>query len=139
MIFTHLTLEDYEEFKNLLKDFRETDFSFQDFKTTFENIEKGDNQNIFLAKKDDKILGMITIIYEKKFIFNICTLAHIEDVCTKKEHRNKGIGKFLVLNAIEKAKEKKCYKITLDCSETNIEFYKKCGLEKRGIQMSNLI
>jgi glucosamine-phosphate N-acetyltransferase len=34
------------------------------------------------------------------------------------------------------AKEKKCYKVTLDCADTNVTFYEKCNFEKRGNQMT---
>jgi glucosamine-phosphate N-acetyltransferase len=139
MIFTKLSVEDYDGFKNLLKDFRPTDFSFDDFKENLNHIEQSKVQEIFIAKDEGKILGTITLIHEKKFIFDICSLTHIEDVCVKKEDRNKGIGKFLILNAIEICREKKSYKVTLNCSTENIEFYLKCGLERRGVQMSKLI
>lgn len=36
------------------------------------------------------------------------------------------------------AKEKGVYKVTLVCNENNVEFYKKCNLEKRGVQMSQI-
>ena len=40
---------------------------------------------------------------------------------------------------MEIAKNKNCYKITLVCNEENTQFYEKCGLEKRGFQMSQLL
>ena len=66
-------------------------------------------------------------------------LGHIEDVCVDKEFRNRGYGKNIVNFLINRAKDKGCYKITLDCSISNKEFYKKCGLEERGLQMCKLL
>ena len=75
-------------------------------------------------------------MYEYKFIRNIVKLAHIEDVCIDNNHRNKGIGHLLVNFVVNEAKKEKCYKIILDCDENLENFYKKSGLEKKGIQMA---
>jgi hypothetical protein len=37
---------------------------------------------------------------------------------------------------VNEAKKEKCYKIILDCDENLENFYKKSGLEKKGIQMA---
>jgi hypothetical protein len=36
---------------------------------------------------------------------------------------------------MEAAKDMGCYKVILDCSNDNVPFYSKCGLEKKEIQM----
>ena len=36
------------------------------------------------------------------------------------------------------AKCKGCYKVTLVCNNDNISFYKNCGLENKGYNMSQL-
>ena len=41
-----------------------------------------------------------------------------------------------VINAlIQHARDVGCYKVILDCSEQNIAFYEKCGLERKEVQM----
>lgn len=136
MEFSRLHENDYEEFKTLLNDFRETEFSYDDFVKILSELK---NTDIIICKKNGSLIGTITVLYETKFIFGICTVAHIEDLCVKHEYRNTGIGKMLVKNAIEIAKEKKCYKVTLSCSIDIEPFYLKCGFEKRGFQMSMLV
>lgn len=36
---------------------------------------------------------------------------------------------------MDQAKEVGCYKVILDCSEDNVNFYQKCGFTKKEVQM----
>lgn len=128
---------DFNSFFKLINDFRETSFTIEQFEDTLNTINN--SSDIIVLEYNNELIGTGTIIYEYKFIYNICCLAHIEDVCIKKEFRNKGLGQSLINELIKLSKIKKVYKITLDCSDLNIEFYKKCKFEKRGNQMSMLI
>jgi len=94
---------------------------------------------IWIALQNGSMVGCATILYEPKFIFNRCTYAHIEDVCVKAAYRRQGIGQQLVRHVIQEAKRAGCYKLTLDCADTNVPFYVACGLEKRGNQMCQLL
>jgi glucosamine-phosphate N-acetyltransferase len=92
--------------------------------------------NIFVAvKEDNQLIGSITILIEQKLIHNGGKVGHIEDVVTRKEYEGMGIGKALVLKALDFAKENKCYKVILDCSKSNIEFYKKIGFKEHEVSM----
>jgi glucosamine-phosphate N-acetyltransferase len=132
-----LNKNDYILFKELINDFRETEFTQDIFEQTLNYITQ--YSDIWVIEKNKQLIACATIMFEKKFIFNICTLAHIEDVCVKKEYRNNGYGKLLLTNIIQKAIDKKCYKITLNCNNNNIDFYKKCGFELRANQMTILL
>lgn len=133
IIFRKLNKNDYENFLLLIKDFRETNFTKEQFIETLDIINL--SSDIYVLEYDSKLIATGTIIYEKKFIFNLCTLAHIEDVCVKMEYRNKGLGKLILVKMINICKDKNAYKITLDCNDTNVEFYKKCSFNKKGNQM----
>ena len=86
-----------------------------------------------------ELVATAKLIFEKKLIFKMATLAHIEDVCTLESHRKKGYGTLLLKHIIQVAKEANCYKITLCCSEPLSEFYATSGFETRGVQMSQLL
>ena len=137
MLIRKLTSNDFEEFLKLINDFRNTIFTEIEFKKNLKNVNK--NSDIWVIDFDNKLIATATIIYEQKFIYNLTKLAHIEDVCVKKEFRGKGYGKILINKLKEEANVSKCYKITLDCNESNMEFYKKCGFDIRGVQMSCLL
>ena len=99
-------------------------------------IDRNKMFNILVAvDKDGKVLGSITLLLEQKYIHNGGRVGHIEDVVTRKEYAGRGIGLALVDKCINLAKEKKCYKIILDCSPANISFYKKAGFLEHEISM----
>ena len=127
----------YTYYLPLINDFRETYFTENEFINMLNNISS--YIKIFVIEKDSKLIATGSIIIEHKFIFNCSKLAHIEDVCVKKEFRNCGYGKIIVNKLIQEAKQNGCYKITLTCSENNTFFYNKIGFENRGFQMSKLL
>ena len=131
-----LTIDDYERYIIMINEFRETYFTKKQFIDTLNCING--NSEIWIIENNDDIIGTGTIIYEKKFIYNNSTLAHIEDICIKEKYRNMGYGKIIVDYLMQLSKKNNCYKITLDCNESNVQFYKKCGMEIRGVQMSQL-
>jgi glucosamine-phosphate N-acetyltransferase len=91
---------------------------------------------IFVAVKNDgEIVGSNTLLIEQKFIHNGGKVGHIEDVVTKKGYEGLGIGTALVGESLRFAKQMKCYKVILDCSEENMPFYKKIGFNEHGISM----
>lgn len=91
---------------------------------------------VFVAVKEDcELIGSITILIEQKFIHNGGKVGHIEDVVTRKGYEGVGVGKALVLKALSFAKENKCYKVVLDCSKSNVGFYKKIGFREHEVSM----
>ena len=60
---------------------------------------------------------------------------HIEDVVTLKSYEGKGIGKYLTKILKDIAAELKCYKVILDCKDSNIKFYELNGFEQKEKQM----
>jgi len=135
-IIRKLNETDYDKYIVMINEFRETFFTKDNFIETLKYVNAF--SEIWVMEYDNDIIATGTIIYEKKFIYNNSSLGHIEDICVKKQYRKFGLGKLIVTFLMNLAKEHGCYKITLDCSEENSHFYKKCGLEKRGIQMSQL-
>ena len=133
-IIRKLNVSDYEKYLNLINQFRSTIFTLEEYKNILSKIEN--NSTIWVIDDNNELIGTTTIIYEYKFIRNIVKLAHIEDVCIDKNYRNKGIGKLLINFVLNEANKENCYKIILDCDENLENFYKKSGLEKKGIQMA---
>jgi len=139
IIARELNVNDYEQFLRLINDFRQTNFTEEQFKEILKNFEKDQTTKIFVIEKDSNLIATATLIIEQKFIYNLSKLAHIEDVCVKKEMRKQGYGKLIINKIIDEAKKIGCYKITLDCSNENISFYKLSNFAVRGNQMSQLI
>ena len=127
-----LQQNDYNDFFTLINDFRETNFSYDDFNNLLETQK---HIEIYVLEINNKIIGTGTLLFEKKFIHNISLYAHIEDIIIKKEYQGKGYGKTLLLELINICKNKNCFKILLDCQENLIKFYENCGFHNKGYQM----
>jgi glucosamine-phosphate N-acetyltransferase len=136
-IIRELLESDYYNYIELINDFRETLFTKDEFISKLKYINN--YSYIYVIEQDFKLIATATLIIEQKFIYNCSKLAHIEDVCVKKEYRKQGFGKILINKVIEEAKLKGCYKVTLDCSESNSLFYISTGFEVRGLQLSQLL
>ena len=104
------------------------------------NYDKKINESIFSSDEVDgivalekgNVIGYASIHYIKKITRKS---GIIEDVVVKENQRGKGIGKLLVNNLIEKAKNNNCDKIILSSSEKNLKFYQKLGFQKNEFEM----
>ena len=132
MIFRKLEIKDFIEYKELINDFRSTNFTLHQFKNF---ILHENNTIIYVLENNNNLCAAGTILFEKKFIHNFSIYAHIEDIIVKKECQGKGLGKLLLENLIKICKKEKVYKILLDCETNLINFYEKCGFIDKGHQM----
>ena len=96
----------------------------------FLNIKSGQNQKIFVAILEDKVVASTTLIIEQKFIHDGGLVGHIEDVAVSKEYQGKGIGKELIIQVLDYAKKNNCYKTILDCSDDVKSFYERIGFKR---------
>jgi GNAT superfamily N-acetyltransferase len=135
-IIRKLNHNDYIKYKNLINDFRETEFSLEQFIHILSLLNQNNLSDIWIMELNNEIICSATIIYEYKFIHNISMLAHIEDVCTLKKYRGKGYGKIIIDHLIEESRKNNCYKITLYCNKELEKFYNKSNFENKGIQMA---
>jgi glucosamine-phosphate N-acetyltransferase len=132
LYFRTLQHGDYLSYLSLIRDFRETTFTHEQFCSTLDTMVK--TSDIIVIEEDSKLIACGTLLYETKLIHNISKVGHIEDVCIKKGHRGKQLGRQLIAYMVNVAKEKGCYKVTLYCEEDNVEFYKKCNFTCAGHQ-----
>lgn len=109
--------------------------TFDEFKKRFTTIYESNNYEIWVVEENNKIVATATLFIEDKFIHELGCVGHIEDVVVDKEYRGHKFGKLLTKQLIDRSKELGCYKVMLDCSESNIAFYEKCGMVKKEVQM----
>lgn len=136
--FTLAKEDDYEQMHKIMNEYRSNSpFTKEEYVHFLQSLPA--NIQIWVLRIGEKIVATAKIMFEPKLIFQMATLAHIEDVCTLAEERKKGHGAALIRHLIELAREKKCYKITLTCSKDIRHFYESVGFEERGLQMSQLV
>ena len=97
-----------------------------------DSIFSSDEVEGIVALENEIVVGYASIHYLKKITRKS---GIIEDVVVKENQRGKGIGKLLVKNLIEKAKQNNCDKIILSSSEKNLKFYQKLGFKKNEFEM----
>lgn len=81
------------------------------------------------------IVGTTSVVIETKFFRGGASIGHIEDVVVHPDYRGCGVARKLMDSATEVAKEKKCYKLILDCKEDNVPVYDKMGFVVKEVQM----
>ncbi len=101
----------------------------------FQELEKNPVYNFLVADLAGRIVGVATLLIEKKFIHKGGYVGHIENVSVKKEFERQRIGKLLINFAVKESINRGCYKVILNCSERNVVFYEKCGFQRHGIEM----
>ena len=94
-------------------------------------LENPEHGTIYIVKIDNKIVGMINILYTFSTALG-SKVAILEDLIIDKDHRGHGYGKKLVDFAIEESKAQGCKRVTLLTDHTNNiakDFYTKMGFE----------
>lgn len=114
--------------KELLVDGFSDNFE-KDFNKKFDNSSSNFG---FVVEVNNKVIGYSSLHVIDKINRRSCL---IEDVVIHKNYRSKGIGRDLINHLINFSKNKKCDKIILNSSESNIIFYEKLGFEKNEVQM----
>jgi len=83
-----------------------------------------------------KVIGTGTLLLELKFIRNLGTCGHIEDIVISTGYRGKNFG-FRIVDLLRKiAVHNDCYKVILDCDDKNVGFYEKCDFVNKGTFMA---
>ena len=90
---------------------------------------------VIVDKSNDQLVASATLFVERKYIHGGGIAGHIEDVVVSNNAQGKGLGGKLVKGLKELGESVGCYKTILDCQETKVGFYEKCGFARRGVQM----
>lgn len=91
---------------------------------------------VIVSKTTDQLVATGTVFLEPKFLRNLASAAHIEDISVDKSMQGKGVGKVLIQALTTVSENAGAYKTLLDCSDDNVAFYNKCGYETKGVYMA---
>jgi glucosamine-phosphate N-acetyltransferase len=128
----YLAWDDYQKgYFDLLSQLTHTPtLHYERFLEIHKKITSNKNHHILVLEdtESQKIIGTGTVFIEQKFIRGGQCVGHIEDIVVDNSFRGQGFGKLLIETLIQICKDNNCYKVLLDCSPENTEFYKKVGL-----------
>ena len=99
---------------------------------------------VFTDEKDE-VLGYCFCIIQQHINNSVLTdikTLYIDDLCVDENCRGKHIGKALYEAAVNLAKEKECYNLTLNvwsCNSSAMEFYKSMGLVPQKVGMEKIL
>ena len=121
MKIRNITIEDYPK----LIEFWKTNYlltPLDEFERVKLFLEKNPNLSL-LAEKKGQILGTVLGSYDGR-------RGSLQKLVVSKEHRGKGIGKKLVMLAVNNLQESGTIDIRFNTSEALVPFYEKCGFTK---------
>jgi len=132
MKYNNLSRKHYLQYKTLI-DSNITEEFFCDF---IDNVLNKDHIIIILEDDDENMVGSGTLFIEKKLTYGGCNMGHIENILIDDKYRGNGYGEKIVNKLLEICREKKCYRVDLNCSSELENFYKKNGFNKKHICMN---
>jgi len=100
---------------------------------------QGKGTYFVIVFEDDqgRVVATGQLIVERKFIHDLGSVGHIEDIAVAADQQGKKLGIKLIQSLDFIAEHSGCYKTILDCSEKNVGFYVKCGYKQTGIEMGH--
>jgi len=102
---------------------------------TCEQLLKDDNSHFLVAELKTTPVGFINFTV-RQTVLHRSPSAMIDELVVTKEYQGKGIGKQLVLAAIDECRQLGYCEVEVSTEKTNVKarkFYKKCGFNKREI------
>lgn len=138
MLFRILEVNDYNlGYLELLSQLTTVgDISMEQWTTRYNQIHNNTYIQIWVMVCNDVIIATGTIIIEPKFIHNCGKVGHIEDIVVHKDKHGLGIGKKIIDELVNIARNSGCYKVILNTSEKNVGFYEKSGFKLMERQMA---
>jgi glucosamine-phosphate N-acetyltransferase len=101
-------------------------------KKVLREMIKDKNHLICVYEKEQKLLGIATLLIQLNLSHGGRPYAHVENVVTDQAFRGNGVGKEMIDYLIKRADERGCYKSILNCEEKNIPFYERCRFHLTG-------
>lgn len=95
-------------------------------------FEKDENMYLLVLETNDTVVASVQMAIIESLTHNVSPFAIIENVVTHADYRNRGYASALLAKATEIAKERGCYKMSLETGsnkESTLNFYRNNGFE----------
>ena len=99
---------------------------------TWEHLLKDARSHFLVATAGATPIGLIHFT-SRQTVLHRSPSAMIDELVVTKEYRGRGIGRQLVLAAIERSRQLGCCEVEVSTEQTNLrarKFYRKCGFDK---------
>lgn len=119
----------------------QNDSQVEYFKKLVKKYIKDSDKQILVAQVNDKIVGMVSIVFLSR-INQITFELYVPELVVAQNYQKQGIGKKLIESCIELAREKKCHRIRLESGnqrKESHEFYKQLGFEQSSLSFTKII
>ena len=137
IIFRNIKRKDLDQVFLLLNQLKNMDISTVDKDKAWSDFINNTSSNSVVGLYNDKIVAYGSVVIENKVRGEVA--GHIEDIVVDSEVRGKMIGVSLIKELIKVAKNKGCYRITLFCKETLVNFYARNGFEINNVVMKKYL
>jgi GNAT superfamily N-acetyltransferase len=109
--------------------------SLADAEKIFETTKKYPDYQVYVARHYGETLGTFTLLIVDNLAHLGARYGIVEDVVVTAEWRGMGIGRQMMLFAMQKCHKAGCYKLVLSSNKKRVDahrFYKKLGFRKHG-------
>lgn len=113
----------------------EDKISLPEAEQKFDKLKKYPDYNLFIAEYDNEIVGTFALLIMDNLAHRGEPSSIVEDVVIRKDLQGKGIGKEMMNFAMNRSREKGCYKMVLSSHlrrENAHKFYESLGFKKHG-------
>lgn len=114
---------------------RKEGLSIKEAEEVLKKIETYPNYNGYVAEQDGEIVGVFELLIMDNLGHKGRKSAIIEDIAVDPGYQGQGIGKAMMLFAMDLAREEQCYKIVISSNIKRVnahKFYEKLGFRIHG-------
>ena len=137
VIFRNIEKKDLDQVFVLLNQLKQIEIDTIDKDKAWSDFINNTGSNSVVGLYNNKIVAYGSVVVENKIRGEVA--GHIEDIVVDSEVRGKMIGVSLIKELIKVAKNKGCYRITLFCKETLVNFYGRNGFEVNNVVMKKYL
>ena len=137
VIFRNIEKKDLDQVFVLLNQLKQIEIDTIDKDKAWSDFINNTSSNSVVGLFNNKIVAYGSVVVENKIRGEVA--GHIEDIVVDTEVRGKMIGVSLIKELIKVAKNKGCYRITLFCKETLVNFYGRNGFEVNNVVMKKYL
>ena len=137
VIFRNIEKKDLDQVFVLLNQLKQIEIDTIDKDKAWSDFINNTSSNSVVGLYNNKIVAYGSVVIENKVRGEVA--GHIEDIVVDSEVRGKMIGVSLIKELIKVAKNKGCYRITLFCKETLVNFYSRNGFEVNNVVMKKYL